>query len=138
MAECKFTVHINIRSPVHRIEMQEGLLPRLGLGDSGPIPKHLVLAHSAAHSGKGGLHAERHENLTVSLPHHRQACRSDGIVPKSIEVLPVLAHHLRTRIFRTGIFRIHFGCPGSADFVSRRGPIINGRSTAGGKRHRQN
>ena len=138
MAECKFTVHVNIRSPVHCIEMQEGLLPRLRTCNGGPVPEHLILTHSASHARKRRLHAERHENLTVSLLHHRQACRSDGIVPKSIEVLPVLTHHLRTRIFGTGIFRIHFGCPGGTDFVSRRGPIINGRCTAGGKRHRQN
>ena len=53
---------------------------------------------------EGGVNGKGYEDLT--LPDFRCAGGADGfegVVPQAVEVLPVLAHHLRARVFWQGV-----------------------------------
>ena len=78
--------------------------PGIGKGNISAIPQTLVWAENFHDAREGGVNGKGYEDLT--LPDIRCAGGADGfesVVPQAVEVLPVLAHHLRARVFWQGV-----------------------------------
>ncbi len=100
---------------VHRAEMEQDslALPLGGQFERAPIPDSLVLADRAHDAGQRGLDRERHQDAILEGG-PRSLFAGDCEVPEAVEVQPVLARHLRPRVFGEGILGRDF--PGPARF----------------------
>ena len=97
-----FAVDIDTGFPVGCLEVEEYAFarPGVGKGNISAIPETLVRAEDFHDAREGGIDGKGYEDLT--LPDIRCAGVADGfegVVPQSVEALPVLAHHLRARVF---------------------------------------
>ena len=99
-------VDIDAGFPVGCLEMEEYAFarPYVGNGNISAIPETLVRAEDFHDAREGGVDGKGDEDLT--LPCTWRAGGADGfegVVPQAVEVLPVLAHHLRARVFWQGV-----------------------------------
>ena len=97
-----FAVDIDRGFPVRCLEMEEYAFARpcVGNGNISAVPETLVWAENFHDAREGGVDGKGDEDL--ALPDIRCAGGADGfegVVPQAVEVLPVLAHHLRARVF---------------------------------------
>ena len=89
------------RAEVHSAEVEEYPLAWLRIAfDLACIPEKLVGLEEPPDAGKSALYRERDEYLAVPLLRASWRIRHarDGVVPFAVQVRPVRAHHLRTRI----------------------------------------
>ena len=101
-----FAVDIDTGFPVRCLETEEYAfaLPCVGNGNISAIPETLVRAEDFHDAREGGIDGKGYEDLP--LPDIRCAGGADGfegVVPQAVEVLPVLANHLRARVFWQGV-----------------------------------
>ena len=99
-------VDIDAGFPVGCLEVEEYAFARpcVGNGNIPTIPETLVRAEDFHDAREGGVDGKGDEDLT--LIGSRCAGGADGfegVVPQAVEVLPVLAHHLRARVFWQGV-----------------------------------
>ncbi len=99
-------VDIDAGFPVRCLKMEEYAFvrPGVGKGNIPAIPESLVRAENFHDAREGGVNGKGYEDLT--LIGIRCAGVADGfesVVPQAVEVLPVLAHHLRARVFWQGV-----------------------------------
>ena len=89
----------HLRFPIHRAEVQQHMLAAPSLGDleAAAIGHAVGVLHHARQRRFDGI---RHEDLGL-----RAVGELD--IPQTIQVQPVLAHHLRPRILGQGLFRRH-------------------------------
>ena len=130
-------VEPDLALPVHRIEVQQHLLPRTRNGERTVVPEGLIGTYGPAHPGKGRLYAERHQNLPVGLLRPLPLCRCHRILPKPVQGLPVLPYHLRTRILRMCRCRTHLIGPRRTDMLPRRPPFNVLRTRRHGRQRHQ-
>ena len=91
----------DVAAPIDRAEVQHDRLASPVFGDLERrlVPEIVVFANRSADAGKRRFRAERNKNLTVGF-FECFVDRKDRIVPQTVQVDPVGADHLRTRIFR--------------------------------------
>ena len=79
-------------------------LPCVGNGNIPTIPESLVRAENFHDAREGGVNGKGYEDLTlIGIRCAGVADGFEGVVPQAVEVLPVLAHHLRARVFWQGV-----------------------------------
>ena len=81
-------------------------IKRIRKRQSPPIPQPLFRLKQMIHAGQGRFRRKRNEDRA------RIACgrfveRRDSAIPAAVQVHPVSAPHLRSRILRKNMFRIH-------------------------------
>ena len=89
------------RAEVDPAEMEEYPLARLRVAlYRARVPEELVGLEEPPDAGESALYRERDEYLAVPLLRASGRIRHarDGVVPFAVQVRPVRAHHLRTRI----------------------------------------
>ena len=101
-----FPVDIDRGFPVGCLEMEKYAFARpcLWQGYAAAIPESLVRAENFHDAREGGVDGKGYEDL--ALIGSRCAGGADGfegVVPQAVEVLPMLAHHLRARVFWQGV-----------------------------------
>ena len=97
------------------------------------VPKGVISGEGPAYSGERGFHGERNEYLSVERAGLRAGFRGYGIIPKSVEGLPVRPYHLGTGILGMNVGRRDLLSPLCPDPVARRGPLL--RKGAASHRH---
>ena len=116
VAPAERAVHEDGTFPVDRVEMEKKPLSVevSGGGEGAAVPEGLVRLHGLLDAGQGGFDGERHQDL--AFPGSGSGiggAGGDGIVPEAVEVLPLVAGHLRSRVFRPDVAgRDVFGPPG--------------------------
>ena len=100
-------VEVDVGAPVDGSELQEDFLavPVLGDFEGCAIPEVILGADVLRDAGKSGFRAEGDEDLTLSVA-ELFADGKDRVIPQTVEVLPRVARHLRTRILGKGLRRI--------------------------------
>ena len=94
-----------------------------------PIPEALLGSQRSLHARKGRFNAERHQNF---VRHERGLCGlagTDGVFPKPVEILPLLANELRTRVFRKHIIWRDILSPPRHQMAGH-GFVLSGRALA--------
>ena len=102
----KLFVDINPAFPVDCAEMKEHPFSAEGFGKSKDlfIPKALIFAYPFAYAGKAAFNGERNADFAVKAAAPFGVFIGYCIIEHSVEVQPVIPHHLRARIFRKRIF----------------------------------
>ena len=120
----------NISFPVYSTEVQHHFFtfPGSGYCESTLIPEFFVGADFLTNTRKAGLYGKRNQNLTF-VSWRSSPFLGDGIIPQTIQVLPLSPFHHRTWILGQYIFRIHLLSPLCLDFVSCRFPLCKSGSS---------
>ena len=126
-------VHEHGRIPIDGAKVQQGSLvfPCRWPFEAGAIPKPVGVAHFCHHAGKGRFNRKRHQDFAVEFLRPRFVLRPHGVIPKSIQVLPLTSNHLRPRVFCQSILRRNFGGPPRRQRSFRRLPSIIGKGDRG-------
>ncbi len=102
VAPAERAVHEDGAFPVDRVEMKEEALSVevSGGGKAAAVPEALVRLHGLLDAGEGGFDGEWHQDLAFpGSGHGFGRAGGDGVIPEAVEVLPLVAGHLRPRIF---------------------------------------
>ena len=96
--------------PVHRAKVQQNplaLSPPAGAGylKCSPIPQPVIFTHRLHHTRQSRLNRKRYENLAIEFFGLLCILGYNGIFPQPVEILPVLADHLRPGILTVGLAR---------------------------------
>ena len=108
---CLHAVHEHLRAEVNSVEAENQPAAGNGIGGkSAAVLDHLAGGCKPSDAGKRGLDRERNEDFACdNIAHYALGIvGDDGIVPRSVEGCPAIAHHLRTRIFAPGVLGGYF------------------------------
>ena len=97
-------------------------LPFRGYREAVVVPEFVILTQAFPYAREARLHGERHEDLSLEFV-GGLSYGQDRIVPQAVEVLPVAAYHLRTRVFGQYVLRIELFAPLGTDTVARGLPL---------------
>jgi hypothetical protein len=113
-------VHEHRRFPIDCVEVQQrpASAPRTGHVERTVIPEPVGFTDFLHHARQRGLDGKRHEDAAVERRRRRLTAWPDGVVPESVQIQPVAAHQLRTRILGT--------CPRRRNI---RGPLRHQRTS---------
>ena len=117
-------VHPDVGFPVYGAEVQQHALavPFRGYREAVVVPEFVILTQAFPYAREARLHGERHEDLSLEFV-GGLSYGQDRIVPQAVEVLPVAAYHLRTRVFGQYVLRIELFAPLGTDTVARGLPL---------------
>ena len=130
-------VHPDIGLPVRGadVEQDAAAAPRGRNREAALVPEAAVGAGAFADAREGRLRGKGHEDLAVEMLGFAPD-GEDRIVPKPVEVLPCVAHELRTRVFGQHLLRIEFLTPRGEQAYLGRLPLGGGLQ-CGQQRQRQ-
>lgn len=116
---------------IHRPEVEQDTpaVPCGGDIERSPVPEFLGGQERALHARQRRFDAERHQNLSVGDGRCGSLGRGHGVIPQSVEVLPLGTHQLRARVFGQRTARIDLIRPAGFDLVTGGPPL--GRSRRG-------
>ena len=125
MAAYFHIIHPYIRFPVDSTKVQQHLfsLPGRRNFKTALVDQFLVFIDSFSNSGQGGFDGKRNKYLPFELCRKMLTFIYNGIIPQSVQVLPVTPFHDGTRIFGQHIRGIDLGCPVRFDFITCRLPL---------------
>ena len=129
---CKDVVHEYVGFPVHRAEVQQHVaaFPGGGHAERAAVPEFILLGEALLHARQRGFDSEGDEDLSVHRFRFHGADGFDGIVPQAVEVHPLRAYHLRTRVFGKHVGRVDLFGPWRLDFVAHGFPLGKGAQHA--------
>ena len=86
--------------PIHRAKAQNHtfLGPALGHRESAPVPEAILVADRLHHTRESRLNRKWHEDFSIKSRGRLLILWSDCVVPKPVQIQPILADHLRARI----------------------------------------
>ena len=114
MRACKDVVHEYVGFPVHRAEVQQHVaaFPGGGHAERAAVPEFILLGEALLHARQRGFDSEGDEDLSVHRFRFHGAGGFDGIVPQAVEIHPLRAYHLRTRVFGKHVGRVDLSAHG--------------------------
>ncbi len=125
MAANFHVVHPHVRFPVDSAKVQQYLFSFPGgrYFKTALVDQFLILIDSFSDSGQGGFDGERNKYLSFKLCRKMLTFIYNGIIPQSVQVLPVTPFHDGTGIFGQHICGINPRRPVCFDFITCRLPL---------------
>ena len=126
-----FAVDRNGCFKVHCAEMEQNMPGPLRRNvDNSMVPKLVLFRDVRHHSRKRRLSRKRHQNLPRKCRRLLRPFRSNGEIPKPIQIHPLIARQLRPGIFAQRLIRLHVFGPARHQRRLRRLPLAGSGNEA--------